>query len=163
MIIDNTKRLLIAIAIVVLLLGVCISVDYADDTISNLNKTSMPKNIPKGTIIVNNSSVVGLNESASTIVGKSSDKIYTVKQKYPTITMTGKPSCRCGRYSSYTWRTRTYLNYCPHCHHWNCLGNKHKWQSRYEQEITCFRCDSDYCINCGKTKYSWSNVYLRKA
>lgn len=146
-----------------LLLSVCVSVDYASDTISNINESSMPKNIPKGTIITNDSTVVGLNESASTIVVKSTDKIYTVKQKYPTITMTGKPSCRCGRYSSYTWRTRTYVNYCPNCHHYGVLGNRHKWQARHEKEITCFRCDSDFCVNCGKEKMGYSSKYLRKA
>lgn len=159
---EYTKKLLIGILIVTLLLCVCISIDYADDTITNLNESSLSQNIPRGTIIMNNSSMVYVNSSASVIVGKSSDKIYTVKQKYPTITMTGKPSCRCGKSSSYTWRTRTYINWCPNCHRYGTLGNKHKWASRYENEITCFHCDSDFCINCGHEKYSWSKKYLRK-
>ena len=144
----------------------CVSVDYAtDDTISDLNKTTMPKNIPKDTIVVNGSGIVGVNDSASIIVVKSSDKIYTTQQKkkYPTITMTGKPSCKCGRYSSYTWRTRTYINHCPHCHKYNVLYNAHKRPARFEQEITCKKCGADYCVNCGHEKYSWSKYYLREA
>lgn len=163
MIKEFTKKLIIGIAIVLVLLGVCVTVDYADDTISNYNESSMPKNIPKGTIIMNNSSMVYVNSSASVIVGKSSDKIYTVKQKYPTVTITARPSCDCGRHHSYRWRTRTFVNYCPHCHRYGVLYNAHKWQAKHEQELTCGHCGADYCGNCGKEKYSWSKYYLRKA
>ena len=164
MIKDNIKGLLFWIFVVVALLVCCMALDSADE-ISNLNESSLPHNIPKGTIVMNNSSIVAVNESASVIVVKHNSMIHRVKPKYHTITMTGKPSCsRCARnHCSYTWRTRTYVNYCPHCHRYNVLGNKHKWASRHEKEITCFHCDSDFCVNCGKTKYSWSNVYLRRA
>jgi len=160
----NRKDLICCIIAVLLLLSVCMTVDYADDSISNQNESSIAKNVPSGAIVTNNSSIVAVKQHSSVIVPKASDKIHTIKPKYKTITMTGKPSCnKCARHCSYTWRTRTYINYCPHCHRYGTLGNKHKWQSRYEQEITCFHCDSDFCINCGKTKYSWSNVYLRGA
>ena len=160
------RKLLGAIFVVTLLLMVCVSIDYADtlnnDTITNINSSTLQINNSKF-IMLDNSSVVAVDEKASRIVGKNSDVIHKVKPKYPLITMTGKPSCnKCARSCKYTWRTKTYVNYCPHCHRYGTLGNKHKWQSRYEQEITCFHCDSDFCINCGKTKYSWSNVYLRK-
>ena len=134
--------------------------DYADDTISNLNESSMPKNIPRGTIIMNNSSMVYVNSSASVIVGKSSDKRYTVKQKYPTITITARPSVR-SKYA-YRWYTTTWVDYCPHCHRYNVLYNAHKYQARHEQELTCRRCGADYCGVVGKEKYSWSHYYLRK-
>lgn len=163
MIIDLMKKLLLGIAIVGLLLLWCVAVDSADE-ISNLNESTLADGVPNGAIIVNNSSIVAVNDRSSVIVAKHNDVIHRVKPKYPTITMTGKPSCnKCARSCKYTWRTKTYINYCPHCHRYGTLGNKHKWQSRYEQEITCFHCDSDFCVNCGKTKYSWSNVYLRKA
>ncbi len=146
----------------ILLLCVCITVDYADENITVTNE-----NISTCDVKVNDTSkVVGLDETNSSFVAKSSDKIYTIKEKTkkvkkpPTITMTGKPSCGC-RYI-YTWHTRTYINYCPNCHHYNCLGNKHKHNARFEQEISCYNCDSDFCICCGKEKYSWSNVYLRR-
>ena len=151
------KDLIVAIFIVLLLLGVCVSIDYADDTITVKNTTV---NVPKGAILVNNSSVVGLNESASTIVGRSSDKIYTVKQKYPTITITARPSVR-SKYA-YRWYTTTWIDYCPHCHRYNVLYNAHKYQARHEQELTCRRCGADYCGVVGKEKYSWSHYYLRK-
>ena len=114
-----------------------LSVDTAENTdvIQNTNNSSVDinKNITNDSYILPKD--VGW--------AKTDGKIYTdksVKPSKPTITMTGKPSCtRCARnHSSYTWRTRTYLNY-------------------------CFRCDSDFCVSCGKEKYSWSNVYLSKS
>jgi len=90
-------------------------------------------------------------------------KIVHIKPKYPTITMTGKPSCSCGRKYSYRWYTRTYVNYCPYCHRYGTLYNAHKFQARFEKEITCKKCGSDWCIVCGKEKYSWSKRYLRRA
>ena len=165
MIIDNIKSLLCCIAIVLVLLSVCMTIDYADDRPIKIIKNQSKYNDTSVIKVQDSKGIVAVNKSASVIIPKTSDKIHTIKPKYPTITMTGKPSCsRCARnHCSYTWRTKTYINYCPHCHHWTCLGNKHKYGSRYEQEITCFRCDSDFCVNCGKTKYSWSNVYLRRA
>lgn len=156
---DNIKNLLLGILIVLLLLSICVTVDYADDTITVTENQTVDRNI-------NSSGIIVLNDTyyAGEKVGVAKlQSVVTEKQKLPMITMTGKPSCsRCARnHCSYTWRTRTYVNYCPHCHRYNVLGNKHKWASRHEKEITCFHCDSDFCVNCGKTKYSWCNVYLR--
>ena len=143
-----------------LLLSICVTVDYAaNDTITATSNQTLDQDI--------NSSVIVLNDTfySEEKVGVAKlQSVVTEKQKLPLITMTGKPSCsRCARnHCSYTWRTRSYVNYCPHCHRYNVLGNKHKWASRHEKEITCFHCDSDFCVNCGKTKYSWSNVYLRR-
>jgi len=155
---DNFKALLLMILGVLLLLSVCIGVDYADEPITveaepmNTSNCTVVDGVHYDNRIINGTGVAKVH------------KIVTEKPKYPLITMTGKPSCsRCYRnHCSYTWRTKTYINYCPNCHHYNTLGNKHKWGSTHEQEITCFRCDSDYCVNCGKEKYSWSKVYLRK-
>jgi len=149
--------------VVLLLLTVCISVDYADDNITIVSNKTVEQNMNinvSETILVNGTHYSIDNETG---IAKLQN-VVTEKPKYPTITMTGKPSCtRCARNGcAYTWRTKTYINYCPNCYHYNCLGNKHKWGSTHEQEITCFRCDSDYCVNCGKEKYSWSNVYLKK-
>ena len=160
-IIDNIKKLLIGIAIVSLLLVMCIAVDYADV----ITAKDVQVKAPKDAIVVNNDSIVAVNKSASVIIPKTSDKIHTIKPKYPTITMVGKPSCsRCARnHIPYKWFTRSYVNYCPNCHRYGTLGNKHKYGSRYEQEITCFHCDSDFCVYDGHEKYSWSNKYLRRA
>ena len=139
--------------------------DSADETITAQNPNEhIIKNFKNATII-NNSQYATLDKNSGIAV--SDGKVYTEKpkkQKIRNITMTGKPSCtRCARNGcAYTWRTKTYKNYCPNCHHYNCLGNKHKWSSRHEQEITCFSCDSDFCVNCGKEKYSWSKAYLKK-
>ena len=152
---DNIKNLLLCIMFVLLLLGVCVSNDYADTNITISNKENLTSNLT----FDNNVSVIGVNETSGNFVVKSNDKIHTT---YGLITMTGKPSCGCGRYYNYRWYTRTYRNYCPNCRHYGTLGNKHKWGARYEQEITCFNCDSDFCINCGHEKYSWSRVYLIK-
>lgn len=164
-----TKKLLLWIFVVLLLLSVCISVDYAtnNDTISNINQSEMDiANCSDANCTVINgvhydNLIVKSNESG---IARLQNVVVT-KPKYPIIVMTGKPSCtKCARnHIPYRWFTRSYINYCPNCHHYGTLGNKHKWQSRYEQEISCFRCDSDFDIYCGKEKYSWSNVYLRRA
>ena len=147
----------------IVLLCVCVSIDYADDNITVTNE-----NISTCNVKVNDTNkVVGLDESNSSFVVKSSDKIYTIKEKTKKvskpliITIVAKPSCGCN--NGYYWHKRSFVDYCPHCHHYNCLINKHKWQSRYEQELTCKYCDADFCAVCGKTKYSWSRVYLRRA
>ena len=89
------KDLLLGIIIVLLLLGVCVTVDYADDDINNLNESTLSEDAPKGAILVNNSSIIEVNDKAKVIVGKSSDVVHYV---HPIITITAKPSCGCGRY-----------------------------------------------------------------
>jgi len=153
-IIDNNKKLIFGIIVCIVLFGVCVGVDSAENiTITNTNNTNS-----SGIMTMNDSSVVNLNETNSVIQPKPTDKQYC---EYSTITITAKPSCSC-RYP-YKWYTTSFVNYCPICHRYDTLTNKHKYQARYEQEITCKNCDSDFCGKCGKNKYSWSNVYLRKS
>lgn len=156
---------MISIGLVLILLGICMSVDYATDYTENnevivANQTLNMSNFTNATYL--NGTHYALDKDSG--IAKL-HKVVVEKPKYPLITMTGKPSCtRCARnHCSYTWRTKTYINYCPNCHHYRTLGNKHKRGSTHEQEITCFHCDSDFCVNCGKEKYSWSNKYLRRA
>lgn len=132
------------------------TVDYAE-TISNLNESSLAKNVPSGAIVTNNSTINAVNSRASVIVPKTSDRVYS---KYPLVTITARPSCGCGY--GYWWHTRTFISYCPHCHRYGTLANVHKYPARYEQELTCRHCGADYCGVCGKEKYSWSRYYLRK-
>ena len=162
MMVKKMKKIATILFISIFLL-LSLSADTAektDDVITNINSSNNLQSISKDVIIINDTYV--LDENAG--IAKTDGKIYTDKSVKPTITMTGKPSCtRCARnHCSYTWRTKTYVNYCPNCKHWNCLGNKHKRGSVHEKEISCFRCDSDFCVNCGKEKYSWSKVYLSK-
>lgn len=168
---ENINKLIFCIFIVLLLLGVCVTVDYATNAnnkpINNINDSLMEIN-NKSIIVINNSTTLQANNNGSIIIASSNDKIHTIKEKKTkkhkksaVITMTGKPSCGC-RYS-YTWHTRSYINYCPNCKHYNVLTNKHKWPARFEREISCANCDSDFCICCGKEKYSWSRVYLTGA
>lgn len=162
MIIDNIriKKLLIAILICTILLSICIMVDSADETIT-VKDQQKPQNISGNMIMVNGTYVVTDEEDGW---AKTDGKVYTEKPKYPTVTMTGRPSCtRCVRnHRAYKWSTHTYVDYCPNCHHYNCLINKHKWGSVHEKEFTCKYCDSDFCVVCGKEKYSWSSKELRK-
>lgn len=157
MIIDYIKGLLIGIFIVIALLVCCMALDSADENIT----------VDQEMVNVTNTTLVGSVHYDDKLVKHNSTgiakvhKIVHIKPKYLTITITAKPSCGCN--NGYYWHKRTFINYCPHCHHYNCLVNKHKWQSRYEQELTCKYCDSDFCGVCGKTKYSWSRVYLRRA
>ena len=165
MIADNTKRLLLGIIIVLVLLSVCVSVDYASEN----NTTAIVVADNQTVNLSNITNVKVLNDSHCILVNGSGtaklNKVVVEKEKVPVIAMTGKPSCtRCSRNGvPYRWFTKKYVNYCPNCKHWNCLGNKHKRGAVHEKEISCFRCDSDFCICCGKEKYSWSRVYLRKA
>ncbi|MBP5424359.1 MAG: hypothetical protein J6Y78_18155 [Paludibacteraceae bacterium] len=160
---DNIKALLNLIFIVLLLLCLCAGVDYAAVDNETITANSTEMNTSNCTLIGGVHYDNRIIENKSVGVAKL-HKVIHIKPKYPLITMTGKPSCsRCYRnHCSYTWRTKTYINYCPNCHHYGTLGNRHKRGSVHEKEITCFRCDSDYCINCGKEKYSWSRVYLRR-
>ena len=162
-----TKKLLIGIMIVTLLLMVCITVDYADDniTIENINDSVKQTNTSKVEIL-NGTQYVKGNDNESYFIAKTSDKIHTVKdknkenvKKLPTISMYAKPSCGCRH--SYTWHYRTFVNYCPNCGHYMTLRRNPKGVP--EKEFTCSRCSSDFCGVCGKEKYSWSHVYLRMA
>ena len=134
------------------------AIDYADDNIVvSANHSQM--NVSNCTEIsgVHYDNVI-VNRSKGYI---GNYNVVSVKPHYPVVTIVAKPSCGCN--NGYSWHKRSFVDYCPHCHNYNCLVNKHKWQSRYEQELTCKYCDSDFCGVCGKTKYSWSRVYLRRA
>ena len=145
----------------VVLLVCCMAIDYADEDISvTVNQSQV--NVSNCTEIDGVHYDNKIVKSNSTGIAKV-HKIVHIKPKYPTITMTGKPSCSCGRKYSYRWHTRTYVNYCPYCHKYGTLYNAHKVQARFEKEITCKVCGSDWCIVCGKEKYSWSKRYLRRA
>ena len=148
------------IVIVSLLLAVCVCVDYA------ANETTITNVDPNDSVVLNDTNKI--NGTYYVNVEKK-DKVTPIKKvviekpKLPIVTITAKPSCGCGRHYSYRWRTRSFVDYCPHCHRYGVLRNVHKWQAKYEQELTCTHCGADYCGNCGHEKYSYSKYYLRKA
>ena len=127
------------------------TVDYADTnmTVSNLNESkTVEMNKTDEVLLVNGTPGV------AKIQGKG--KTYC---DVPLITITSKPSCGCNY--GYYWHTKTFVNYCPNCHHYGTLRKNPKGVP--ERELTCHRCSSDFCGVCGKEKYSWSSVYLRSA
>ena len=148
------------IVIVSLLLALCVCVDYAanETTITNMDSNDSVK--LNDSNVINGTYYIGVDNGTKVT---TLNKVVVKKSKVPTVTITCKPSCGCGRHSSYTWRTRTFIDYCPHCHRYGVLRNVHKYPARYEQELTCTHCGGDYCGNCGHEKYSWSKYYLRKA
>lgn len=148
------KRLIIGIVIVSLLLLCCIAVDYADE----IRSDDVPVTVPKDTVVVNDSDVV-VDSKLSVIHCKS--KVYTVKRKYPIVSMWARPSVRCNL--PYKWYYRSFVDYCPHCKRYNVLYDAHKPQAKWEHEWTCARCGADYDAVIGKEKYSWSHYYLRRA
>lgn len=162
MIIGNNRiiKLLIGILIVLVLLTLCASVDYAtnytdnDTIIATSNQTFNLTNMT----YTNGTYYVLPNDTGIAKV----HNVVIEKPKYPTVTITARPSCGCGRHYSYRWRTRTFVDYCPHCHRYGVLRNVHKPQAKWEQELTCKRCGADYCGNCGHEKYSWSKYYIKK-
>ena len=121
------------------MLSVCVSVDYADDNITVTANQSQVN-------VSNCTEIEGVHYDTKVVNGTGIAKVHRIvhiKPHYPIITMTGKPSCsRCAsNHIPYKWFTKSYVNYCPNCHQYNTLGNKHKYGSRYEKEISCFHCD----------------------
>ena len=155
MITDNIKALLLAILGVLLLLSVCVSVDYAaNDTIT----------VEQEQMNTSNCTLIGGVHYDNVIVNRSnkhieSYNVVVMKPTYPLISMWAKPSVRSGY--AYRWYKKTFIDYCPHCHRYNVLLKNPKGVP--EREYTCKRCGADYCAVTGKEKYSWSNYYLRSA
>ena len=148
----HSKDLICGILIVFLLLCVCVSVDYADEPIiaeaepMNTTNCTVVDGVHYDNRIINGTGVAKLH------------KIVTIKPKYPLISMWAKPSVRSSY--SYRWYKKTFIDYCPHCHHYGVLLKNPKGVP--EREYTCRRCGADYCAVTGKEKYSWSHYYLRK-
>ena len=136
-----------------LLLSVCISVDYADEpitvnqTIKNDTNCTLVNDTHYSHEIIHENGVARIH------------KVVVEKPKYPLISMWAKPSVRSSY--SYRWYKKTFIDYCPHCHHYNVLLKNPKGVP--EREYTCRRCGADYCAVTGKEKFSWSHYYLRKA
>lgn len=78
-------------------------------------------------------------------------KVITT-EKY--VEATAKCSCGSG---SWSYRTATFLNYCPQCHSYGSLGYTKDCDAG---QWTCSRCDCDYCMQDGKEKVSGSGLYL---
>jgi hypothetical protein len=171
---DRVTKLLIGIVITLILLTICITVDSADDNIINetanetiiINGTNVTINATNAKPIIvlkspepqkegNYTKINGTYVKTGNGQAKTDGKIYS---EVPLITITSKPSCGCNH--GYYWHKRTFENYCPNCHRYGTLHNAHKWGSRYERELTCSHCDSDFCGVCGKEKYGWSRVRL---
>lgn len=128
---------------------------YAEEeNITNLNETN--KVNTSNVELVNGTYYYLPNNKSSTIVIKTSDKLHDDR---PLISMYAKPSCGC-RYTYKCWYNYTFVDYCPHCHHYKCLLKNPK--GVYEREYTCGACGADYCAVCGKEKYSWSHYYLTR-
>jgi len=142
------------ILFVLLLLGVCIHIDYAaneSDMIIAENNQTLQTNCTfiNGTYYSN-----GITKGHNIVI-KTNERVH---YEHPLIGMYAKPSCGCNH--KYTWHYRTFINYCPNCHHYGTLRKNPKGVP--EREYTCARCSSDFCGVCGKEKFSWSNVYLKK-
>ena len=150
MIIDNIKTLILSIIFVLLLLSVCAGVDYADEI--TINQTMNDTNCT----LVNDThySHEIIHENGVARI----HKVVIEKPKYPLISMWAKPSVRSNY--AYRWYYKTFIDYCPHCHHYNVLLKNPKGVP--EREYTCRRCGADYCAVTGKEKFSWSHYYLRK-
>ena len=149
---DNFKALILGIIGALLLLSVCAGVDYADESIT---ATAEPMNTTNCTV------VDGVHYDNRVLNGTGVAKVHkivTEKPKYPLISMRAKPSVRSSY--SYRWYKKTFIDYCPHCHHYNVLLKNPKGVP--EREYTCRRCGADYCAVTGKEKFSWSHYYLRK-
>lgn len=153
-VIDNIKNLLFWIIVILLLLSICVTVDYAaNDTITATSNQTLDQDINSSVIVLN-----GSYYSEEKVGVAKLHKVVTEKPKLPIISMYAKPSCGCNHW--YTWHYREFINYCPNCGHYGTLRRNPKGVP--EREYTCHRCSSDFCGVCGKEKYSWSRVHLRR-
>ena len=75
-----------------------------------------------------------------------------------TITVTGMPS-KSGY--GYSWATTTWENYCPLCGAHGYLADNPK--GVVEGEVTCLRCDADYCSVTGLDKAHYVRGGLTRA
>ena len=152
----QTKDLICCIIAVLLLLSVCMTIDYADDAPIKIIKNQSKYNGTSLVKVQDNQSIVIVKQKTNTIIPKATDRVYS---KYPIIGMYAKPSVRSGY--SYKWHYKEFIDYCPHCHHYHALLKNPKGVP--EREYTCKYCGADYCAVTGKEKYSWSHYYLRRA
>jgi len=83
---------------------------------------------------------------------------YNVVTTSKYVSATAKCSCGAGKY---TYKTATFLNYCPQCHHYGTLGMTK--YPLYEGHWTCSYCDCDYCAQCGKENIKGSKLWLTPA
>ena len=155
MIADNIKKLLFMIFLVLLLLGVCIHIDYAEDNITVNESITVDHKINATNTTLLNGTYYSVEKDTGVAKLQS---VVTEKPKLPLVTITAKPSVRSNY--AYKWYTRTWVNYCPNCKHYNVLLINPKGVP--ERELSCKRCSSDFCGVTGKEKYSWSKVYLKK-
>ena len=161
MIKDNNNLLKIIIIFLIIICAVLcmqhLNVVYAE---SNESIVTISNQDGDNNITVNDTYISFTSGNKSYIEIKDKDTLYT---HYPRLTVTSKPSCQsCHRRLSYKWRTKTWINYCPHCKKYNTLTINPK--GVYEVEITCRNDDSDYCGVCGHDKcanyYRHKNYYL---
>ena len=145
------------IVIVSLLLALCVCVDYAanETTISNMDQVNDSVKL-NDTNVINGTYYVGVDNGTKVTALK---KVVVEKPKVPIISMWAKPSVRSNY--AYRWYKKTFIDFCPHCKHYNVLLKNPKGVP--EREYTCRRCGADYCAVTGKEKYSWSHYYLKKA
>jgi N-acetylmuramoyl-L-alanine amidase len=117
--------------------------------------------------LLNNTSVDGivLNNGTTTttrVVKDIGAKTKLVKNGVPrgdVISGTFKPSIKSGY--SYRWYRRSWINYCPGCKRYGTLTNNPKGVP--ERELTCSRCDADFCGVTGMDKGYGRRWSLRRA
>ena len=145
------------IFIVLLLLSLCVAVDYADNdtTVTNMDQVN-DSVLLNDSNVINGTYYIGVDNGTKVT---TLNKVVVTKPEYPVISMWAKPSVRSGY--AYKWYKKTFIDYCPHCHHYKVLLKNPKGVP--EREYTCRHCGADYCAVTGKEKYSWSHYYLRRA
>ena len=161
----RTKKLIIGIIIMLMILCYCISIDYSTNptTTQTFNNTSVSNQK-----IIQDDGVyyVGMDQSGEVVKNET----VTINKPLPTTSITAKPSCGCNyrepsKYK-YKWYTCTFVNHCPKCGKWGTLRNVYKPTAKYEYELTCDMrlggCDADYCAVCGKDKFVWSSYRIKR-
>jgi len=69
--------------------------------------------------------------------------------------------CTCSLQTTYSYQTRSFVNYCPGCRCHGCLEYEvNQCPQNREGMWRCKVCDRDYCLVHGKEHISGSNLYL---
>ena len=111
----------------ILLLGICVTVDYADDpVITTVNQSQA--NVSNCTVVDGVHFDDKIVKNKTTGIAKV-HKIVHIKPKYPVVSMWARPSVRCNL--PYKWYYRSFIDYCPHCRKYGVLYNAHKPQAKH--------------------------------
>jgi len=84
---------------------------------------------------------------------------YNIKITKDTVTCTGR--CTCSLQTTYSYQTRSFINYCPNCHSYGTIRYEvNKCRQNKEGMWYCTRCDMDRVLSRKIHSYSPPIIYF---